>query len=118
MTDLSDLIARLEAATEGSRELSDEVLVALWVTRDDGWVKPNGDVCEWGDEPNCTESLDDALGLVPEGWGWMVEGRHGKGQATVYLTGDEHWPLLAAATPALALCAAILRAKEADRVRT
>ena len=50
-----------------------------------------------------TASLDAAVTLVPEGCGWMVMGNAAK---------VKRWPSRAA-TPALALCAAALRARAA-----
>lgn len=130
MTDLSDLIARLEAATEGSRELSDEVLRACGWTTD--WLAegslhptwhapgcwPKGSIVR----PDVSRSLDDALALVPEGWRITVIGSTFTGSPSPRwrwlfqrfgLSGGE--PYGEAATPALALCAAILRAMEAGR---
>jgi hypothetical protein len=69
--DLQSLIARLEAATEGSRELDYEI--AKWklprlsecVQLPDGrWETPDGLVYAI----DYTTSLDAALTLVPEGW--------------------------------------------------
>lgn len=62
-----------------------------------------------------TASLDAALSLVPEGWEWIV---FGAGGADVWHVGndavlhriDETY----AATPAIALCIAALRAREAS----
>jgi hypothetical protein len=69
-----------------------------------------------------TASLDAAMGLVPEGWGWLVSQPNAKAIASGVLKVDT--PVLgevqfgydqryavAAATPALALCAAALRAR-------
>jgi hypothetical protein len=50
-----------------------------------------------------TASVDAAVTLVPEGCGWMVMGNAAK---------VKRWPSRAA-TPALALCAAALRARAA-----
>ena len=55
MTDIDDLIARLEAATEGSRELDDEIHGMLG--------------CEYETHCPCyTTSLDAAMMLVPENY--------------------------------------------------
>lgn len=86
------LIARLEAATEGSRELDAEVHTAV----NDGWIRhpkcPSGIVIsDAGSEaanraraetpyifsnrrpaPHYTTSLDAALTLVPEGMWWRI----------------------------------------------
>lgn len=72
------LIARLEAASEGSRELDKEIGSALgWRYRHvdgylqyiagDRWDGPSG--VTLGDLPRWSTSLDDALAhVVPEGW--------------------------------------------------
>ena len=95
MTDLSDLIAKLETAEKGSRELDALVWVAI-LPRDgegfDGFDCPEGRHYEYDAEedgkvnlyvvlgnktsmrrakrpaPHYTTSLDAALPLVPEGW--------------------------------------------------
>ena len=133
MTDLEDLIARLECAKAGSRELSDEVLLACgWtITKDRGpqamYISPaNTGPVHQVYAPSPTEDLNAALALVPEGWGWILS-RYADIQLwlsgfTAVLekpTGDGEWeplgfiamPAVMAATPALALCAAILRAR-------
>lgn len=60
---MHDLIARLEAATEGSRVLDAEIHLAI------------GERCGMGSDglylpPHYTQSVDAALTLVPEGWRW------------------------------------------------
>lgn len=72
----------------------------------------------WPDSPNLhqharryTESLDAAVTLVPEGWRWFVDS---VGFAHVYkdsIVGASD--IKAGAKPALALCAAALRARAA-----
>ena len=69
MTSKNELIKRLEAATEGSRELDKEIAEAF------GWVHEcmNSDT-----HPHLTTSIDAALTLVPEGCSpsmisWRVE---------------------------------------------
>ena len=84
MTDLKSLIAELEQAKEGSRELSDKVLLACgWryekiadgvgfsgkPRQQDTWIDPTG--VPWtrsvkSKRPSPTESLDDAMTLVLE----------------------------------------------------
>lgn len=98
---MKDLIAKLESATEGSRELDraihshirgvEEFLLSTW--------------------PAYTTSLDAALTLVPEGWHWNVGdvglawvGTHESATKIVRHDGDAH-------TPALALCIAALKAR-------
>ena len=78
MTPYADLLARLEAATEGSRELD----AIIWVEIVQGQPPignyatgiANADLAaqdegkEFCAVPRFTESLDAALTLVPEGW--------------------------------------------------
>jgi len=74
--------------------------------------------------PSYTLSVDDAEKLVPSGWGWLISKPNAKALASGLL--KEHTPVMgevqygcdhryavAAATPALALCAAALRARAA-----
>ncbi|EKY30702.1 hypothetical protein HMPREF0185_00178 [Brevundimonas diminuta 470-4] len=127
--DLSALIARLEAAEAGSRELGHEVLLAL------GWRRSvvghfYGPLYQWsspdfsphlisGDEdklPNPVLSLDAALALaetaLPEWpcWGVATDipGRIG---AVLAKSNRDEGVTGYAATPALALVIATLRAK-------
>lgn len=109
MTDIAQLIKDLGAAPEGSRELSDRVLLVLVYTdytfynpligRHD--VKPN--------RPDPTCSVDDVLGLYPVGKQVNVS-RYSDGTGCVEYLG---WKTREKAnTPALALCVALLKAKE------
>jgi hypothetical protein len=133
-SDNTALIAELEAAEKGSRELSDRVLLALgWVTfREYGfiwWGKNKRSSGPEDDRPSPSESLDDVLAMVPEGWQWTGSNRAPKPHAgrayihnrELHFTGLGAAPNPAyrgfeatAATPALALCIVILQAKEAD----
>ena len=131
MTDLESLIARVEAAEAGGRELDAEIGFAI-----DGW-KTN--LCPTVDElkylvennglriPPYTSDLNAALKLVEAklpGWDWQVSSFGKRGSAKVYhLAGenfandgdDEDFAVTSdGATPALAICAALLRAL-ADR---
>lgn len=118
MTALAALIAKLEAATEGSRELDwlifDAVYGPAW--KDGRWWV-DGEKTRWLPlgQTEFSTSLDAALTLVPAGWQWwadktdrsaiwaispalgVVEGLQG------------HHPT----SPALALCIAALRARQA-----
>lgn len=83
MTALSDLIARLEAAKEGSRELDRKIAFAVnWngFQNEDQIYKENAD-----DIPNWTQSLDAALTLVPEGWGAEIFWHDGATAADAYV---------------------------------
>jgi len=119
----------LETATEATRELDDEVLLAC------GWTKkrfvgPENDEVHWRDpagkrvgKPKPTRSVDDALMLVPEGWVMKyMEGPYPPkykphdfeigDTSRVHLVTLGAWPecvvIGMAATPALALCQAII----------
>lgn len=85
---LTDLIAKLEAATEGSRDLDAEIAVSLsgdpeaWVVNPaphsifspvPGWWRTGND--ESHKAPDYTTSLDAIVGLIERklpGWGGMV----------------------------------------------
>ena len=123
MTD--QLIAKLEAAEAGSRELSDEVLIALgymesqwaeiglWRDPTDNTIR-SATVPDAKQRPSPTQYVDDALGLVPVGLIWRMDSEmsHTRGRpvAALYKWVTEVTAATSsAATPALALCAAILR---------
>jgi hypothetical protein len=113
-TTLLALAERCEQAAGPDRELDAEIALAAgwerkWNDSDKphGWYWRRGDY-SWtaemeGIPPNYTASLDAAVTLVPEGCGWMVMGNAAK---------VGRWPSRGA-TPALALCAAALRARAA-----
>ena len=124
---MSDLIARLEAATEGSRELDYKIALTQ------GWTlqKMKGDRKPYWREPGETQyymrstygpphyttSLDDAMTLVPEGCDVDLQTR--KRYCSIYRWDDSRGygvPLGStcdAETPVLALCIAALKAREA-----
>jgi hypothetical protein len=60
MTDIAELIRKLEAATEGNRGL--DILIQAGVGRPLMWSSE--------DAPHYTTSLDAALTLVPDDWEW------------------------------------------------
>lgn len=71
MSDLSDLIAKLEAATEGSRFLDVDIAEI-----DMPWTKDRPPSDRLRLAPAYTTSIDAALTLVPEGFYWSAS--HGK----------------------------------------
>lgn len=124
MSDLTSLIERIEAATEGSRELDVAVILALHPE-----AGPYQPYCQgdepifWNDPyrkmrcPKVSTSIDAALTLLPEGLDWLVRtgdraaGGHPYGhvyEGNTFGLGEAF-----ATTPALALLAAILRARQA-----
>lgn len=107
---MSDLIARLEAATGPDRELDRAIAKALGVMP---LYEMRGQI--GGSWPDCTASIDAALTLVPEGWLWQVEwiGHQTRKRVGNCILWQPHEPALSgqAATPALAICIAALRAR-------
>ncbi len=112
---MADLADRIEAATEGSRELDAEIALAI------GWQNCipcdfNGIKHRMGgilNAPPFSRSVDAALSLVPEGWDWAT-GSNGanRGHSLLASRDDTDREIEAdAATPALALCAAAIRAR-------
>lgn len=114
MSDLADIIARLEKATGPDRQLDRLIEETRPDVRrhiyqhmvDDGYVLEANGVQAYL-PPHYTASLDAALTLVPEGLPWLLMRRgNNTHQAEV---GDE-WQYQGA-TPALALCIAALKAR-------
>lgn len=111
---LLELAERCEQATGPDYGLSQEIFAAL------GLVPNRADIGYPG--YHYTGSLDAAMTLVPEGWGigHLDYWPHGEGMRSgVTLdNGIKQFPPSVGATPALALCAAALRAQspeESDR---
>lgn len=106
------LIARLEAAPTGSRELSDEVLVALgwkhWPPTGK-WIAPDGPQHCRDMDP--TRSVDDALALLAADEGWTISNL----DDGYDMTADSAYGQ--AKTLPNAICIAILRAREASDAR-
>lgn len=138
MSDLSALIARVEAETGPDRELDEAVALTLNIyvrerrgkDRQYWFYKVGGNDYERrsthryaGSDglPFYTSSIDSALTLLPERCGWIVSnGRvwHDEplgGARITSLDGDTMIAEAEAATPCLALLAAILRARQAPQ---
>ena len=119
---MADLIKRLEEATEGSRDLSDECLLAVgWTPGNDAtkwWFNPITQ--EWDHPPSPSENVQDAIDwMVPEGWEfarlWSAANPKDRPWFGCDMRMDEPYKIiksLGAATPALALCIAALKARE------
>lgn len=112
----TDLISRIEAATEGSRELSDECLLAVgWQKHYPGMLRPDGHVIPLHELPDPSQNLQDAVDwMLPEGSEYEISTLYGVARVGVDLNTDspcygEH----KGGDVALALCAASLRAIEA-----
>ena len=118
MTDTSELIRRLEEATEGSRFLDGQIASYLGIFPDMGYE--TWEAVE-RDAPHYTTSIDAALTLVPEG----LDGKdtcvlferyaNGKGNCGILpwwkrSRDDEVWSKEQATLP-LALCIAALKAR-------
>lgn len=101
------LIERLEAATEGSRELDAEI--ASHYGGLSGMSYETWEAVE-AHAPHYTTSLDAAIQLVREGCAWGVEVRFGRLGSRAWVKPD--LPFSEGNTPALALCIAALRARE------
>lgn len=113
---MSDLIERLEAALEGSRELDEEIAQAIFpklIRRHASWYI---DDMRTDIEPFST-SLDAALTLVPEGHaGLTMRTNTSMPQVTIHCApnSDRTNYYGEAVTVALALCIAALKAREAN----
>jgi hypothetical protein len=122
---MTDLIRRLEEASEGSRELSLEFLRAItgkpWRFCLDGeaviWDKygPGSSGNPVRSLEDFTTNLQDAVSAVPDGWRWLL-----RQDPNCYRAALNRGPISdlrvmrgEAPTPSLALCIAILRAMEA-----
>lgn len=138
MTDLPTLIARIEAATGPDRALDAEIAAMMKACPPNapGWVKnwsglwaaaPKinyGAVGVWGIDDTLktwwnalkfTKSLDDAMTLVPDGSFWNIltsDANLSRYDAVVVASRlDQHFEFTRAATPALAVVAAVLKAR-------
>ncbi|MDJ0513107.1 MAG: hypothetical protein QNJ62_06655 [Methyloceanibacter sp.] len=124
-----ELIEDLRAAPEGSRQLSDRVLLACGWTKDslDDWWAPNQ---KYGgpNRPDPTRNLQDAVDwVVPEGWRVDSLSQSWNGEwwdCALTEIGEPAWDydgsLIAetdkgVSTPALALCIASLEARESEK---
>ncbi len=107
------LISRLEQAEAGSRELS------CTLAKEIGWKTQAGELgadtsSPWAWWPNFTESIDAAMSLKPDGHAAAVGTMFGncsrKPWACIWTPEGEPKFHAEAATPALALCVASLKA--------
>ena len=128
------LIEKLEAGP-GSRELSDECLLAvgcepIYTTEGvvgicSGWRAPDGEIWIGDTRPNVTENVQDTIShMVPEGCLWLI-GSTGLADGYKPFRGDVWGKRLKASgcignahSPALALSAASLKAHAAVKEKT
>ena len=116
---MTDLIARIEALDGPDREADAAIALALSLydqPEDLGCFEDPAEAIVGGGGQTWaplayTGSIDAAMTLVPEGWGWKVRKWAGGGAAAgCYASGSaDIWRN--SKTPALALCAAALRAR-------
>jgi len=124
MTTPPELADRVERAEGPSRELDAEIALAVgWTTAvpalshpDNHWWYPPGRHLDQDARQACpqfTASLDAALTLVPERWHATIHARPDWPGVELheFPLPCRKIPFLHAATPALALCAAALRAR-------
>ena len=124
----AELIEKLERADGPSREL-DEAIYELMggcnhkrtkyyaVQSDTGFTCLDCGKDTYGAKyaPSYTASIDAAMTLVPEGWSYTVAWLHRNGRATVAMFHAKlNEQRAESQTPAIALCIAALKAKEAD----
>ena len=103
--DIAALIAALQDAAEGSRELDERIALCVgWAVQPDGQAQAR--------IPAYSTSLDAAVTLTQDSADWLVR------KAAQVLDGKPAYALAGkqwawAATPALAMCCAALRARSA-----
>lgn len=130
MADLTSLIERIEAATEGSRELDGCIFIAVNIPPEKvgridqidgcvGWWPKGAPYVSAIEVPRYSTSIDAALTLLPEGWSILSAWNGRDAICTVHLKplGDPTglWPPASKAkSQALALLAAILRARQTE----
>lgn len=106
---LSELADRVEGASGPDRELDEHIKRTV-----EGWHAK----ARFDNPPTYTASLDAAMSLVPEGvWFHLSDYRKGLGEtgAEAHLYGRSADWKAEAATPALALTAAALRARGSEQ---
>jgi hypothetical protein len=129
---LLDLASRCEAASGPDRELDGEVFRAIdmplpgdfsgrdislqWSDAEHCFLAPVGDMRVRYEQPRYTASVDSALGLVPEGWAWSIGTDCKVAWARAFPAPNDQYRGTGnreGASPALAICAAALRARAA-----
>ncbi len=112
---MNDLIAKLEAATEGSRELDEEISGFVGVREKCDYSVAYGHPKRWT-FPSYTTSIDAALTLLndlPHKYHWSLSFP----VAQVELVASNRMIInTSAATPALAICIAAIKGRESTSV--
>lgn len=123
-----EFIEKLEKLETGSRETSDDILLKLgWKfippNKYQCWADPKGVKYLSEDRPDPSQSLDDSISLIPEGVHWLIHdgnrisSDHPKGFASLYfgnrdltyVATEKDYVYGRAATPALAMCSALMK---------
>lgn len=117
-TPMPDLIQRIEAA-EGADRAIDEAIQCALVSAEIEWSNirqcniyhKDGRWISIGEIKPYTASIDAVLTLVPEGYDWSLDNFDGdQGRPHAWVCKDGPFYNATAATSALALCAAALKA--------
>lgn len=108
---MNDLIERLEKATGPDREIDLAIYRAEFPHPAVGLPKRNQDEYDRARGPRYTSSIDAALTLVPEGCKWEASSYPKNGAAWVGPFKAPVQQFTVAATPAIALCIAALKAR-------
>jgi hypothetical protein len=111
---LTEIIAKLEAATEGSERLDLDIARALGFriaasTGGPHIMHKNDNVASW-DLPRYTRSLDAALKIAPEGWTVQMHSMNVEG-AMVHEAAVDYRGWHSAQSLPLAVCIAALKAR-------
>lgn len=114
---LMALAERCEKASGPDRDLDRQIDHVRWPVPQPAYHLELSLRDKWN-VPHFTASIDAALTLVPDGWKWSLHSADHAGPPCAYCVpnmGRLPWPVwvddVYAATPALALCAAALRAR-------
>lgn len=140
MTSLGEIIKRLEAATGPDRSLDTAVMQAIGYEAKDvlgerpgrfeqltGYLCRKPGDAHWTPTPHVTRSIDAALTLVPDGWAWQVGPFNFKRISWAQLAepaddiqgygpGIKNRAQADHVVPAISLCIAALKARQAARI--
>ena len=118
---MTTILERLAHATEGSRELSDEILLACgWIYDPKriaaAWRSPDESWQGFHDRPDPSRCHDDAARMVPAGlsFGSGVNNQGRSPYAWAWVMVNFNRPMIEGATEALALSRAALKAHQSQ----